>query len=175
MTLSPVFPLPLVIAVFVVLLAFVVWQLVSRENRSRRLSWSLRAAMVVLLLLVALRPGVSGGGGVEATTDVDVFFVVDTTTSIVAEDYDGSDPRLDGVRSDIVDLVEAYPGAVVLGEEVGEGESSHAYHLFRNANPSSLFDMRLGREVARVNQVRRPVGTVGGQGPASMSLAASQA
>ncbi|KQP55710.1 VWA domain-containing protein [Agreia sp. Leaf283] len=111
MTLSPVFPLPIVIAVFVVLLGFVVWQLVSRANRSRRLSWSLRAAMVVLLLLVALRPGVSGGGGVEATTDVDVFFVVDTTTSIVAEDYDGSDPRLDGVRSDIVDLVEAYPGA----------------------------------------------------------------
>lgn len=111
MTFSPVLPLPLLIAVFVVLLAFVVWQLVSRENRSRRLAWSLRGVMVVLLLLVAVRPGVSGGGGVEAATDVDVFFVVDTTTSIVAEDYDGSDPRLDGVRSDIVDLVEAYPGA----------------------------------------------------------------
>ena len=111
MTFSPALPLPLVTSAFVVLLAFVVWQLVSRENRSRRLSWSLRAAMVVLLLLVALRPGVSGGGGVAATTDVDVFFVVDTTTSIVAEDYDGSDPRIDGVRSDIVDLVEAYPGA----------------------------------------------------------------
>ncbi|KQR22208.1 hypothetical protein ASF79_07970 [Agreia sp. Leaf335] len=111
MRFSPVLPLPALIAVFVVFAAFVVWQLVLRENRSRRLSWSIRAAMVVALLLIALRPGIPGPAGEKATSDVDVFFVVDTTTSIVAEDFDGSDPRLDGVKSDIVDLVDAYPGA----------------------------------------------------------------
>jgi Ca-activated chloride channel family protein len=108
---SPVFPLPLLVAVFGVLAAFVTWQLVLRENRSRRPAWSLRAGMVILVLLIALRPGVPGAGGAEATTDVDVFFVVDTTTSIVAEDWNGSSPRLDGVRRDVADLVEAYPGA----------------------------------------------------------------
>ncbi|SMG36297.1 vWA domain-containing protein [Agreia pratensis] len=107
----PVLPLPVLIAVFTVLAAFVIWQLILRENRPRLLSWSLRAAIVVVLLLVALRPGVPGAAGEKATTDVDVFFVVDTTTSIIAEDFDGSDPRLDGVKSDIVDLVAAYPGA----------------------------------------------------------------
>ncbi|MBF4634338.1 VWA domain-containing protein [Agreia pratensis] len=107
----PVLPLPVLIAVFTVLAAFVIWQLIRRENRPRLLSWSLRAAIVVVLLLVALRPGVPGAAGEKATTDVDVFFVVDTTTSIIAEDFDGSDPRLDGVKSDIVDLVAAYPGA----------------------------------------------------------------
>ncbi|WP_374945397.1 VWA domain-containing protein [Agreia sp.] len=111
MSLSPVLPLPLLIAVFSVLAAFVVWQLVLRENRPRRLSWSLRGAMVVLVLVIAFRPGVPGYGGAEATTETDVFFVVDTTTSIVAEDYAGERPRLDGVKSDIADLVESYPGA----------------------------------------------------------------
>lgn len=111
MTFSPVLPLPLLIAVAVVFTAFVVWQFVLPENRTRRLSWALRGAMVVLVLLIALRPGIPGHGGVEATTDVDVFFVVDTTTSIVAEDYAGSHPRLDGVKADISELIEAYPGA----------------------------------------------------------------
>ncbi|SKA86185.1 Ca-activated chloride channel family protein [Agreia bicolorata] len=111
MRFSPVLPWPALIAVFAVLAAFVVWQLLLRENRSRRLSWSVRAAMVVLLLLVALRPGIPGAAGEKVTTDVDVFFVVDTTTSVVAEDFDGSEPRLDGVKSDIVELVKAYPGA----------------------------------------------------------------
>jgi Ca-activated chloride channel family protein len=108
---SPVLPLPALVAVFAVLAAFAIWQLIARENRARRLSWAVRAGMVVLLLLVALRPGIPGAGGEKATTDVDVFFVVDTTTSIIAEDFDGSQPRLDGVKSDIVDLVDAYPGA----------------------------------------------------------------
>jgi Ca-activated chloride channel family protein len=108
---APILPLPLLVALFAVLAAFVIWQLVLRENRPRRLAWSVRGGMVVLVLLIALRPGVPGDGGIEATTDVDVFFVVDTTTSIVAEDWNGSSPRLDGVRGDVADLVEAYPGA----------------------------------------------------------------
>jgi Ca-activated chloride channel family protein len=111
MSFSPVLPLPLLIVVFGGFAAFVVWQLVRRENRSRILSWLLRGGMVILVLLIALRPGVPGDGDPEAKTDVDVFFVVDTTTSIVAEDWNGSSPRLDGVRRDIADLVEAYPGA----------------------------------------------------------------
>lgn len=111
MIFSPVLPAPVLIGVFAVLVGFVAWQLVHRENRPRRLSWALRGAMVVLVLLIALRPAVPGDGGAEATTDIDVFFVVDTTTSIVAEDYDGDAPRLDGVKSDIADLVDAYPGA----------------------------------------------------------------
>jgi Ca-activated chloride channel family protein len=110
-TFSPVLPLPLLIGVAVVFAAFVAWQLVLRENRPRRVSWWLRGVMVVLVLLIALRPGIPGGASEEAMTETDVFFVVDTTTSIVAEDYNGSDPRLEGVKADIAELVEEYPGA----------------------------------------------------------------
>jgi hypothetical protein len=46
-----------------------------------------------------------------ASTDLNVFFVVDTTTSMVAEDYGGAAPRLEGVRKDIKAIAEELPGA----------------------------------------------------------------
>ena len=42
---------------------------------------------MLLLLAAALRPGVPGGSAQAAAADVNVFFVVDTSSSIVAEDY----------------------------------------------------------------------------------------
>ncbi|HRW17999.1 MAG TPA: VWA domain-containing protein [Dermatophilaceae bacterium] len=60
-----------------------------------------RSLLVLLVLAAALRPGVPGGLGVRASaSDLNVFFVVDTTVSSVAEDYDGR-PRLEGMREDI--------------------------------------------------------------------------
>ena len=35
-------------------------------------------------------------------SDADVLFVVDTTGSWRAEDYDGANPRLDGMRADML-------------------------------------------------------------------------
>lgn len=40
-----------------------------------------------------------------------VFFVVDTTGSMNAEDYDGKKPRLEGVRADIRQIVSRIPNA----------------------------------------------------------------
>ncbi len=62
----------------------------------------LRRTLIVLLLLVAvLRPGLPGGEGVRASaSDLNVFFVVDMTTSSVAEDH-GNQTRLEGMREDI--------------------------------------------------------------------------
>lgn len=39
------------------------------------------------------------------------MLVVDTTASIVAEDWNGDEPRLDGVRADVQTIVDEYPGA----------------------------------------------------------------
>src|SRR5690606_33787567 len=50
--------------------------------------------------------------------NVDVFVVLDNTTSMLAEDWDGGsgddgggDRRIDGVTGDVRALIEAYPGA----------------------------------------------------------------
>ncbi|WP_168202756.1 vWA domain-containing protein [Georgenia wutianyii] len=73
-------------------------------------SWLRRGGMVLALLVVALGPAVPSTTTTVAT-NVEVFFVVDRTGSMAAEDYAGGQPRLDGVRHDVEAIVEAMPGA----------------------------------------------------------------
>ncbi|KUM32873.1 vWA domain-containing protein [Arthrobacter sp. EPSL27] len=83
------------------------------ENRA----WLFRAALVLLLLLAASRPGLPGGAVQAAATNLNVFFVVDTSSSIAAEDHVSADgggpraPRLDGVRADILAVARELGGA----------------------------------------------------------------
>lgn len=77
----------------------------------RRLAWLRRALAVVLLALVAARPGSAPRQAAGLGSDLDVYFVIDRTASMVAEDHDGSRPRFDGVRADVVAIARALPGA----------------------------------------------------------------
>jgi len=54
---------------------------------------------------------VPGGSVAVTATDLDVFFVVDTTSSTMAQDYDGDRPRLDGVRADVAAIAAGLPGS----------------------------------------------------------------
>ncbi|MFP5312153.1 MAG: vWA domain-containing protein, partial [Actinomycetes bacterium] len=65
----------------------------------------------LLLVGALLRPGLPGGTAQAAAADLNVFFVVDTTTSMVAEDYGNGAPRLEGVRKDIMAVAGQLPGA----------------------------------------------------------------
>ena len=84
--------------------------------RSRRSSdhtewdWVRRALMVLCLGVVMVAPAVPASE-TEVGTNADVFFVVDRTGSMAAEDYNGEDPRLAGVRADMAEIVEDMPGA----------------------------------------------------------------
>ena len=75
------------------------------------LLWILRLVLLLACFFMLLRPGIPGGSTQTLATDTDVVLVVDTTASIVAEDWDGGRPRLDGVREDVQAIVEEYPGA----------------------------------------------------------------
>lgn len=81
----------------------------GRDIRLRR--WLRRGLLVALLLLALLRPGLPGGTAEAAASDLNVFFVVDTTTSMVAEDYGNGAPRLEGVRQDVMAIAGQLPGA----------------------------------------------------------------
>ncbi|WP_066291896.1 vWA domain-containing protein [Arthrobacter sp. B6] len=117
MTLHPVLPgwimLPLIAAVVL----FLGGQITRARRRDAARDpgavrdWLFRGILVLLVLGAALRPGIPGGSTDAATADVNVFFVVDTTSSIAAEDYGDSLPRLQGVRQDVRAIAAELAGA----------------------------------------------------------------
>jgi Ca-activated chloride channel family protein len=111
-TLLPVAPWPVLLVLTVAALAAVWWNPTSRSvpGESRATHWRLTAA-VVLLGVAAFRPAVAGEETDTTAANLNVYFVVDTTSSIIAEDYGDGRPRIDGVASDISAIAAALPGA----------------------------------------------------------------
>lgn len=110
MTWNPVWPAWVVIIIGLALVGLCVWGLVRAGSNAGRRSWVVRAIVAVLIALACLRPGIGSQSAQTAQSEVDVLFVVDTTASMVAEDWNGG-PRLDGVRADIAELAVAHAGA----------------------------------------------------------------
>jgi Ca-activated chloride channel family protein len=65
----------------------------------------------LLATAIALDPAQTGGASEAERTAADVLFVVDSTSSMAAVDYDGSSQRLAGVRADILELAAQFRGA----------------------------------------------------------------
>lgn len=90
--------------------ALAVIALTKAKGRDKAL-WAMRLVMLLACFFMFLRPGIPGGATETLATDTDIVLVVDTTASIVAEDWNGDEPRLDGVRADVQTIVDEYPGA----------------------------------------------------------------
>lgn len=109
LTLQPLMPLWALIPLFLALLAICVVLLVRRPRQ--RAAWLRRTLMVVLLLAVALRPVTPMDGEQTERMNANVFFVVDRTGSMNAEDYDGQSPRIEGVQADMRRIMDMTEGA----------------------------------------------------------------
>lgn len=108
----PMLPVALIVIAAVILLGFAGWRVFAeRSNRRTMLSWVRRGVIVVLLLVVVARPGLAGGSAQASLSELNVFFVVDTTSSAAAEDWDGDEPRLVGMRSEIENITDELAGA----------------------------------------------------------------
>ena len=105
MTITPLWPL---LAAAVLVLALHIWA--SRGSLRSATVW-LRAGTLLLLGTVALQPALTGGDEPPTPTATDVVLVIDRTTSMGAQDWDGQQPRMDGVAADITALVSAMPSA----------------------------------------------------------------
>lgn len=71
-----------------------------------------KITIIILLLIIGLRPMIPDKDSSQVeTNDLDVLFVVDNTISMIAEDYNGNEPRLDAVRSDMQYILEKLNGA----------------------------------------------------------------
>lgn len=78
---------------------------------NERLPWLRRAALALLLTVTLLRPGVGSTDLSAASAQLDVIFVADTTSSVMAEDYGQGKPRLDGMKADMLAIANKLPGA----------------------------------------------------------------
>lgn len=110
---NPVLPGWALALIAVVFGGFAVWRLIAqRKNRSSALLWLGRLGMIVLLVIIASRPTIpTDGQGPKASGGLEVYVVVDTTSSMAAEDWGDSQPRLDGVKADIEAIVDGLQGA----------------------------------------------------------------
>ncbi|MDQ2757326.1 MAG: VWA domain-containing protein [Actinomycetota bacterium] len=111
LSLLPVAPWPLPLLLVAVAGVLIWWPAGTSEAPQPLLGQLRRSGAVILLLVAALRPGLPGGSVTLASTDLDVFFVVDTTSSMVAQDYDSHRPRLDGARADVAAIAADLPGS----------------------------------------------------------------
>lgn len=109
---QPVLPWWLLAVIAVALVGFTAWRVVAERRRRRlALTWLRRLTVVVLLLVVAVRPSLPGGTAQASVAQLNVFFVVDTTSSIAAEDWGDGQRRLDGVRTDVAEVTAQLAGA----------------------------------------------------------------
>ena len=69
------------------------------------------AAIAALILIIGLRPMTERSSMDVETKNLDVLFVVDDTLSMWAEDYDGKNTRMSGVRKDCAYIMERLQGA----------------------------------------------------------------
>lgn len=107
----PVAPWPLLFLLSA-LGGLLVWCPAGRRERAETTGARLRrSAMVALLLVAALRPAFPGTDVRVDASALDVYFVVDTTSSIMARDYEGGTSRLTGVRADVRGVAQQLPGA----------------------------------------------------------------
>ncbi|TPW76015.1 VWA domain-containing protein [Schumannella soli] len=111
MIFDPVISVGWIVFLLIPPLGFTIWQIARSGGMRARISPIRRLVAVLLLGVAALGPAIPGGTTKEIRSDVDVFVLMDTTTSSNAEDYGDGRTRLDLMKQDLRSVVEQYGGA----------------------------------------------------------------
>lgn len=110
MSLQPLWS-PWLIAAFAIPLgALAIWELT--RSGSNRIGWIRRLALIALMALIGLGPSIEERVPDALLSNAEVYFVVDRTGSMAAQDYGpDNEPRLVGVSADIQRLTRSIPAA----------------------------------------------------------------
>lgn len=112
MILQPILPWWGLVIMFTPFVVFLTWRIiVSWRKKPERYLWLQRFVVIVLIILISLRPSLPGASRSAGNTLLDVYFAIDTTSSMTAEDYNGSQQRIEGVKQDIKDITKELAGA----------------------------------------------------------------
>ena len=110
MIFDPIAPVAGSVLLLIAALVFLVVTAVI--SKVKPLSTVRRALIAIALCGVAIGPSVYGPADKTTfTSSNDVFIVLDTTGSVSAEDYNGKETRLEGMRADVAQIVEHFAGA----------------------------------------------------------------
>ena len=109
MIFRPVFHLAL-LGIVGVLGALFVFLSAKRATRRHVMDVLRRFLIVVTVIIMGAGPSIPGEAQ-EVTSTLEVYFVIDRTGSMAAEDWDGSKPRIDGVRNDISIMMNILTGS----------------------------------------------------------------
>ena len=104
MIFKPIIPVIVMIIICIVLILLII-------KTSKKESRIIRLLIVGILFIINLRIMIPNGEVEYETTNIDMVFVIDTTVSMKAEDYNGNNTRLSGVKKDIQYIIKKVPGA----------------------------------------------------------------
>lgn len=103
MKIQPIFPVGIMLMIFAVLFGLTAFVIIKNKlNTLDKILTLLRLTFIyILVLVIGLRPVKTYTKYEFATKNLDVLFVVDSTISMWANDYDGGKTRMEGVKNDI--------------------------------------------------------------------------
>lgn len=91
---------PVLLVLIVVVAATFVFLSAKRAARKRVMDIIRRSFIVVTVIIMGAGPSIPGQA-LEVSSALEVYLVIDRTGSMAAEDWDGTKPRIDGVRNDV--------------------------------------------------------------------------
>ena len=109
MIFRPVFHLA-ILGIIAVLGALFVFLSAKRATRRHVMDVLRRFLIVVAVIIMGAGPSIHGEAQ-EVTSTLEVYFVIDRTGSMAAEDWDGNKPRIDGVRNDVAIMMNILTGS----------------------------------------------------------------
>lgn len=111
MIFQPIMPWWLLVLLSTLLLVLTVYCLLVYWKTPMRWSWARRVAVVLLLITMIMRPSLPGASRNSGQALLDICFVIDSTYSSTALDYNGNKQRLEGMINDAKNIAEELVGA----------------------------------------------------------------
>lgn len=100
----PIIPIWLMIIISIIYIL-----LILKTNNKKKLI--IRILIIVLIFIINLRFMTENKNGESYVSDLDIIMVVDNSISMVAEDYNGNNRRLDEVKDDLKYILDNIPSS----------------------------------------------------------------
>ena len=115
MIINPIIPIWLMSIICIAIVIFILYNKPVKDIKTTRqkklhkkyiISSSIKILIIILLFVINLRFMIPNGENMAIASDLSVLFVIDTSVSMRALDYDGNEERFDGVINDCCYIVD---------------------------------------------------------------------